>query len=494
MPRRKDKKFYNFSFNEKNNETDFYLYGEIISGGNDWKFDETDVTFQDMRDTLDSMEDNSVLNMYINSPGGSVFCTQGMISMLERAKDRGITINSYIDGLGASCASWLPMIADNLYIYSQSILMIHKPMTCVSGNSNEMKAQIEILDKIENDVIIPLYMSRAKEGVTEEDIRSYMEKETWFTSKEILEIFDNITLLEDKKKKVVCCVDRDVMKNYINMPDNIKNLLGKEDISLTKEMKNEVEDIDTVEGVSEEPTIESSEENEVSTIDTTEGNEVSNETEDTEEVVSDEDTEDVDVSHEENQVVETENEPAHKEDEKEDGKVTQPMTPLEPGIVSPGVITPAEQGTTSKDNEEEEENIQKKLEKSNEIIIALNDKIQDLEMKIKDLEEIADKYNAIQEEKNRKELENKIEEKSNFYRNKFERIGALDKFESDEVQNLIKDCVSNNKSLSKLNEMLVDMIIIEDNEKVVKANVSEVGTDFNNLIPTEDNGLSSLFE
>ena len=31
MPRRREK-FYNFSFNEKKNETDFYLYGEIING------------------------------------------------------------------------------------------------------------------------------------------------------------------------------------------------------------------------------------------------------------------------------------------------------------------------------------------------------------------------------------------------------------------------------------------------------------------------------
>ena len=65
MPKRKRDKFYNFSFNEKSNETDFYLYGEIINGGNDWKFDETDVTFQDVRDTLDGMEDNSTLNIYV---------------------------------------------------------------------------------------------------------------------------------------------------------------------------------------------------------------------------------------------------------------------------------------------------------------------------------------------------------------------------------------------------------------------------------------------
>ena len=430
MPRRREK-FYNFSFNEKKNETDFYLYGEIINGGNDWKWDETDVTFQDVRDTLDGMEDNSTLNIYINSPGGSVFTTQGIIAMLERAKDRGITINSYIDGIGASCASWLPMIADNLYIYSGSILMIHKPMSCVSGNADEMREQIEILDKIENETIIPLYMSRVKEGITEDDIRDYMAKETWFTSNEILNIFDNITLLENKKE-IACCVDRDVMKNYVNIPDNIKDLLEKEGNNLNEDIKNKEE-------------LENEEVEE-----TTEANEES-----VEEQVEEQDGQE-------------EQEPTEEEEEQD--------------------------GQEEQDVEEEEENLQKKLNVANEKVITLNDKVQELENKVKELEVIANKYNAIQEEKAKKELANKIEEKANFYKNKFEKVGALDKFESDEVQNLIKDCVSNNESLSKLNEMLVDMITIESNEKIVNVNVSEAGKNVENLIPTEETGLSSLFE
>lgn len=458
MPRRREK-FYNFSFDEKNNTTDFYLYGEIINGGNDWKFDETDVTFQDVRDTLDGMEDNSTLNIYINSPGGSVFTTQGIIAMLERAKDRGITINSYIDGIGASCASWLPMIADNLYIYSGSILMIHKPMSCVSGNADEMREQIEILDKIENETIIPLYMSRVKEGITEDDIRDYMAKETWFTSNEILNIFDNITLLENKKE-IACCVDRDVMKNYVNIPDNIKDLLEKEGNNLNEDIKNKEE-------------LENEEVEE-----TTEANEESVE-EQVEEQDGDVDTEEVTESSNEEQDGQEEQEPSEQEPSEQ-----EPSQEEEPG----------EEDPIEQDVEEEEENLQKKLNVANEKVITLNDKVQELENKVKELEVIANKYNAIQEEKAKKELANKIEEKANFYKNKFEKVGALDKFESDEVQNLIKDCVSNNESLSKLNEMLVDMICVENNEKVVNTNISEVGTNLENLIPTEETSLSSLFE
>lgn len=439
MPKKKMKKFYNFNFNKEKNETDFYLYGEIISGGNDWKWDETDVTFQDVRDTLNEMEDNSTLNIYINSPGGSVFTTQGIISMLSRAKERGITVNSYIDGIGASCASWLPMIADNLYIYGGSVLMIHKPMSGCWGNADEMKEQIEILDKIENEVIIPLYMSRVKEGVTEEDIRNYMAKETWFTSNEILEIFDNITLLENNKE-VVACVDRDVMKNYVNMPDNIKELLEKEGNGL--KVKN----------------VDETEEQDVETPEEAEGNEETDTSEDEQDIETASDVEDMGDEEE--------------EDEEEEEVVEE-----------------------NNDAEEEEENLQKKLIASNEKVIALNDKLQELEEKLSALENIENKYNALKEKVSELEVKDKVEEKLMFYKNKFEKFDALDKFNSEEVQTLIKDCVTNEKSLSKLNEMVVEMIDVNKHSRVINPKILDsANSEIEDLIPTSNSGLSSLFE
>lgn len=405
-------KFYNFSFNEATNSTDFYLYGEIVAGGNEWKWDETDVTFQDIRDTLDSMSDNATLNIYINSPGGSVFTTSSIISMLSRAKDRGITINAYGDGLMASCASWLPMIADNFYIYSSSILMVHKPSSGCWGNAQDMQTQIEILDKIENDVIMPLYMDRAKEGITEEDMKNYMAKETWFTSNEIMNVFDNITFLESTKK-ITACVDRDVMKNFINIPDNIKELLNKK------------EEIDL-------------EDNKEPIVDTT--------------IVEDKDPE----------VVEDNKEP--EVDNKE-----------------PEVVV------------EDNKDVQAELDKSNEKVIALNETIQELTNKMSDLASIVDEYNMAKLEKAKEDMENKVKETTELYKNKFERVGALDKFDSEEVQNLLSNCVTEEGNLSKLNAMLVDMISIENVTKVVKV-VSEQGTEVKDLIQTDGGKLSSLFE
>lgn len=146
-------KFYEFK-NKTDKNIDIYVYGEIIGGSEKW--DESDVTFNDFRDNLERLTGKETINMYINSVGGSVTTTQGIIAMLQRAKEKGVTINATIDGIGASCASFLPLVADNVYAYNSSLLMVHHPYTLCIGNVDELQKQIDLLNKIENSVMMPL--------------------------------------------------------------------------------------------------------------------------------------------------------------------------------------------------------------------------------------------------------------------------------------------------------------------------------------------------
>ena len=166
-------KFYNFINN--NNKSELYLYGAIVSE----KWSEDDIDFKDFKTAIDLLNNDSTLEVYVNSPGGEVFVTQSIISLLKRAKaTKNINIDCYIDGLGASCASWLPMIADNLYIYDGSMLMLHKPMSSLFfANADDMKKEIELLDKIESQMI-ENYMSRAKDTLTEDILKDMLSKET----------------------------------------------------------------------------------------------------------------------------------------------------------------------------------------------------------------------------------------------------------------------------------------------------------------------------
>ena len=202
-------RFYEFK-NQTENSVDLYVYGAITDDKEaDFFSSESDVDLKDFKDALDKLSDNSTLNMYVNSPGGSVFAASTMATMLERAKEtKKIKINAYVDGLCASAASFLIMPSDDIKLYTNSMLMIHKPLSFVWGNADEMQKEIDVLNKIQENVMLPLYMKKAK--VKEDEIRELINNETWLSSEETNEIF-NVTLL-GCKKECEACVDQDLFK------------------------------------------------------------------------------------------------------------------------------------------------------------------------------------------------------------------------------------------------------------------------------------------
>lgn len=219
-----NKKFYEFK-NITSSEADLFVYGEIVQEKSvDWwtgEESQTDVGLMDFKEQLDSIGNVQKLNLYINSPGGDVFTASTMISMLQRVKDKGTTINAYVDGLSASAASFLMMVADNVNLYKNSTVMVHKPMSFAMGNANDMQKTIDALNKIEESVMMPMYMNKSK--VSEEEIKSLIDAETWLSAKEMDKYF-NVTLL-DEEKTAVASISSNLFKNYKNIPDFIKNSL-----------------------------------------------------------------------------------------------------------------------------------------------------------------------------------------------------------------------------------------------------------------------------
>ena len=226
------KKFYEFK-NITSLEADLFIYGEIVQEKSvDWWTGEeskTDVGLMEFKEELDNIGNVKTLNMYINSPGGDVFTASTMISMLQRVKDRGVEINAYVDGLSASAASFLMMVADNVNLYKNSTVMVHKPMSWAMGNANDMQKTIDALNKIEDSVMMPMYMSKSK--VSEEEIKGLIDAETWLSAKEMEQYF-NVNLI-DEEKVAVANVNSNLFKNYKNVPDFIKNSL-KNDINCTE--------------------------------------------------------------------------------------------------------------------------------------------------------------------------------------------------------------------------------------------------------------------
>lgn len=188
--------FYQFK-NQTDIGQDLYVYGDIV--GDKWL--DTDVVPEDFRAALDGMAAGQTLNMYINSGGGSVFAASAMVSMLKRAQSKGVEVHAYVDGLAASAASWLALAADKVHVYSNSMMMVHKPMSGIWGNANDMQKEIDALNAVEANVMLPLYREKAK--VSDAELQSMIDAETWMGAEDIAAAFD-VDLMEEEKQMAAC--------------------------------------------------------------------------------------------------------------------------------------------------------------------------------------------------------------------------------------------------------------------------------------------------
>lgn len=183
----KNKKFWTFQA-KGDKSGDLLLYGEISSVS--WWGDE--VTPKEFKKDLDALGDIDTLNIYVNSPGGDVFASQAMVSMLKR---HSAEKNVYIDGLMASAATFFVGVG-KVYMPSNSMIMVHNPSTIVWGNATDMRKVADDLDKIRESM---LAIYREKTGKTDEEIIALLDAETWMTAEEAVE-YGFADELEEAKK------------------------------------------------------------------------------------------------------------------------------------------------------------------------------------------------------------------------------------------------------------------------------------------------------
>lgn len=231
--------------NITSSSADFYVYGDIVDEKEkSWwtgEYSTTEVDTNEMKEELEELQNQGIkdLNIYINSPGGSVFASSTMVSLLKRFKQNtGAKIHGFIDGLCASAATYLLMVADDINVYQNSILMIHKPMTFSFGNANDLQKDIDTLNVIENDMMIPMYMNKSL--VDEETLKELVNNETWFNGNKqddmFIGNFFKINYL-DEAKEVTASVSKNLFRNYKNIPDELKNAQNNENIVQNEEPK-----------------------------------------------------------------------------------------------------------------------------------------------------------------------------------------------------------------------------------------------------------------
>lgn len=118
------------------------------------------------------------VDLHINTPGGDVFECRAMISAL-RSHAPGVT--AYVDGLAASCGSWLMLAGDQVHIADGAMVMVHNSWTMTWGNKSELRSTADLLDKIDSTIVAEY---ARKSGMPADQLAALMDDETWFTASE----------------------------------------------------------------------------------------------------------------------------------------------------------------------------------------------------------------------------------------------------------------------------------------------------------------------
>lgn len=168
---RPDKSWYNFS-NAAENEADILIYDEIGYWG---------VTAADFVHDLAEVEAD-VINLRINSPGGSVFDGIAIYNSLVQHKAKIIV---HIEGWAASIASVIAMAGDEIRIGEAAQIMIHKPWSFVMGTDDDLRKEADVLESLE-EAIVDVYEART--GADRAEIAAWVKAETWFKGKAAVDV------------------------------------------------------------------------------------------------------------------------------------------------------------------------------------------------------------------------------------------------------------------------------------------------------------------
>lgn len=208
---------------------DVFIYGEITK----WAWEEYgEVSSATFKSELDNLGDNvETINLFINSPGGSVFETMAIIAMLER---HPADIISHIDGIAASAASVLPMISKQIIMHEHSMMMIHHAWTWASGNANQLRKAAEDIERISQSMC-QYYLKRAGDKLDEESLNEMLEEDTWLTAEQCLELglCDEI---KQTSQAVAYAFDDKFAKQYKNVPKQLLEVKQQGTVISAQEM------------------------------------------------------------------------------------------------------------------------------------------------------------------------------------------------------------------------------------------------------------------
>lgn len=209
------KKFYEMK--QFGKRAEIKIYGDITKTVTE----EGEVSATSFNKELSKLNNVSQVDIYFNSPGGSVF--EGM-AIYHQIKRHPARFTGYVDGVAASISSVILMACDEVVMPSNAYLMIHNPFMGVVGNQNDLRKTADDLERM-REASINAYLDKAKDKLTREKIIEIMDNETWMLGVEAFEygLCDRL----EKPAELVANVElKGVMERFNKVPEVLIDEVG----------------------------------------------------------------------------------------------------------------------------------------------------------------------------------------------------------------------------------------------------------------------------
>ena len=145
------RKWYDIKASADKSGAEIYLYDEIGGWG---------ISAKDFIAEVRALSGQPIA-LHIHSPGGSVLDGHAIYNALLRHKG-GLTIQ--IDGLAASMASVVAMAGRPVRMAENAFLMIHNPWSISMGDSEQMRKDAELLDRM-RDGLVNIYAQKTGKDI-----------------------------------------------------------------------------------------------------------------------------------------------------------------------------------------------------------------------------------------------------------------------------------------------------------------------------------------
>ena len=217
-----------------------YIYGTI--GEDSWGDEGNSAKeFAQLLDTLSPKP----LEIRIDSPGGDVYEGFAIASAIMRYE--GPT-HAYIDGMAASAASYIALMADRVTMNEYSMLMVHNAWCLAVGNRDELRETADRLEALDGTIA---GIIEARSALTLDEVRAAMTAETWYGADDAL-LAGMVDEVIETDQKIAACIDRTLASRYHNIPETVTLVDGRNPKPPAEEPVDEIPE-ETAEEIPEEP-------------------------------------------------------------------------------------------------------------------------------------------------------------------------------------------------------------------------------------------------